>query len=237
MISRYHWLCAFALLPFSSYAAEMLTYSSGTGFFVSREGYIVTNYHVIKDCNDINVSGSVPLSVAKLIAQDIGYDLALLKTRAMAIDEAKLSSTKQPVRANDPVVVVGYPGQSWQTGQPKTREARIISTKGPRGEEKWLEFSDALAQGNSGGPLLDSAGNVVGVVAAKGKLVSFNEVAAREETVDAFDLAISLPVLRQFLRGNSVSYREADSGIYLSSGHIADDARRYVVNVRCQLHK
>jgi S1-C subfamily serine protease len=66
----------------------MLTYSSGTGFFVSREGYIITNYHVIKNCSDINVSGSVPLSAAKLVAQDIGYDLALLKTRAMAIDEA-----------------------------------------------------------------------------------------------------------------------------------------------------
>jgi hypothetical protein len=85
--------------------------------------------------------------------------------------------------------------------------------------------------------LLDSAGNVVGVVAAKGKLTSYNEVSAREETVDEFDLAISLPVLRQFLTANSVSFREADSGIYLSSGHIADNARRYVVNVRCRLQR
>lgn len=225
------------LLPQATYSQEMLTYSSGTGFFVSRNGYIITNYHVIEHCTNISVSGSVPLSAAKLVAQDKEFDLALLKTSALAMDEAKLSTVKQPLRANDPVVVIGYPGQSWQTGRTKTQEARILNTKGPRGEEKWLEFSDSLALGNSGGPLLDAAGNVVGVVAAKGRLVSYNETAAREETVDEFDLAISLPVLRQFLQKNSVDYREADSGIYLSASHITDNARRYVVNVRCRLQK
>ena len=215
--------------------AAMLTYSSGTGFFVTRDGYVVTNNHVIDTCTDISVSGSVPLSSAKLVARDTHFDLALLKTDALAMDQVRLSSIKQPLRAGDPVVVVGYPGQSWETGQPKTREARILNTKGPHGEETWLEFTDALAQGNSGGPLLDSTGNVVGVVAAKGRLISYNDTATQEETVDTFDLAISLPVLRHFLAGNGITYQEADSGIYQSPDHIADDARRYVVNVRCKL--
>jgi len=231
-ISILFWLISGGCFPVY---AEMLTYSSGTGFFVTRDGYIVTNNHVVQHCANISVSGAVPLSNAKLVSSDVGYDLALLKTDVLAMDEAKLSSIKQPLRANDPVVVVGYPGQSWQTGHAQMREATIIKTKGPRGEEKWLEFSDSLAQGNSGGPLLDSAGNVVGVVAAKGRLVNYNEVAALEETVEKFDLAISLPVIRQFLANNGVLYREADSGIYLSADRITDDARRFVVNVRCQV--
>lgn len=214
--------------------AETLTFSSGTGFFVARDGYVLTNNHVVEHCRNITVYGAVPLSDAKLLARDTEFDLALLKTDVLAMAEAHLNSQKQPLHASDPVVVVGYPGQSWQTGEPKTREARIVNTRGPRGEEKWLEFSDALAKGNSGGPLLDSAGNVVGVVSAKGRLVSYNEVAAREETVEQFDIAISLPVIRKFLDDNNVRYQEADSGIYLSSERISDDARRFIVNVRCR---
>lgn len=229
------WIAAMASLP--AYAQQMLTYSSGTGFFVTRDGYVLTNHHVVKRCSRISVFGAVPLSDARLVAADEEYDLALLKANVLATDEAELNNEKQPLRASDPVVVVGYPGQSWETGRTKTTEARILSTKGPRGEEKWLEFSDALAQGNSGGPLLDSAGNVVGVVAAKAKLISYNEVAARQETVRRFDIAISLPVIRQFLDQHSVRYREADSGIYLSADHITDNARRFVVNVRCRVDR
>lgn len=237
---RARWMmgaCLVVALSSDAGAQQMLTYSSGTGFFVTRDGYVLTNNHVIRNCTDITVFGAVPLSSAKLVAVDKEYDLALLKANALAVDEAELSTSKQPLHASDPVVVVGYPGQSWQTGQTTTREARIINTKGPSGEEKWLEFSDSLAQGNSGGPLLDSAGNVVGVVAAKGKLVTYNESAAREETVSKFDLAISLPVVRQFLNQNNVLFREADSGIYLSADRITDNARRFVVNVRCRVQQ
>ena len=210
--------------------AEMLTYSSGTGFFAG-EGYVVTNYHVIEHCKEITVSGPVPLSAAALVALDAAYDLALLKTPARAAVAAKLASARQPLRVGDPVTVVGYPGQSWQTQQTQTREASILKTQGPRGEEQWLEFSDALAKGNSGGPLLDASGNVVGVVAAKGKLMRGDE----KEPVETFDIAISLPVLREFLAQHAVAYGEADSGIYQTAGRITEDARRFVVNVRCRV--
>jgi len=222
---------AAALIVSPAHADELLTYSSGTGFFVTRDGTILTNNHVIEHCRRITISGAVPMANAKLVASDAEYDLALLKTDALANDEAHLSSDKQPLRKSDRVVVVGYPGQAWQTGQVETREAEITNLKGPRGEEKWLEFSDALKSGNSGGPLLDTAGNVVGVVAAKGHMVS------HDETVEKFDLAISLPVVRRFLDDHNVRYSEADSGIYLSTEHVTEDARRFVVNVRCQVER
>ena len=121
----------------------------------------------------------------------------------------------------------------------QTRAAKIVTPKmpyvnGSGGEDKWIEFSDSLAPGNSGGPLLDISGNVIGVVVAKAELY---RVHGDERTaLDKFDLAIRLPVLRQFLEQNSVRYSEAYSGIYLSSGHITDDAKRYIVNVRCEQH-
>ncbi len=221
--------------PIVLYAKPVwLTYSSGTGFFVTRDGYVLTNNHVIHNCRDITVSGAVAQANAVLVAYDDEYDLALLKTYAVPPDIARLSSMKQPLSTNDPVVIVGYPGQAWQTGKSVMRQANIIDTKGPRGEEKWIEFSDSLQQGNSGGPLLDSAGNVVGVVAAKGRLSVYNETDQREQELSKFDLAISLPVVRGFLDGNDIQYQKADSGIYESPGAITSRALRFVVNVRCR---
>jgi len=213
---------------------RLLTYSSGTGFFVRGDGMLLTNYHVVSHCKDLTVYGAVPESSAKVFAVDAVHDLALVKTEALPLAVAAFNSEKQPLSARDRVVVVGYPGQSWQTGQTQTREATILSTKGPAGQEKWLEFSDALSGGNSGGPLLDNASNVVGVVMAKGHLISPPEADEDNARVEHFDIAISLPVIRAFLKAHKVAYRNADSGIYMSADAITDTARNFVVNVRCR---
>lgn len=213
---------------------ELLTFSSGTGFFVRRDGMLLTNYHVVSHCKELTVYGAVPEAAAKVVAVDALYDLALVKTEALPLGVASFNSQKQPLAARDRVVVVGYPGQSWQTGQTQTREAVILRTSGPRGEEKWLEFSDALTGGNSGGPLLDNAGNVVGVVTAKAHLIHPPDMGGDSERVEHFDLAMSLPVIREFLEKNHVQFRDSDSGIYRSAEQITQDARNFVVNVRCR---
>jgi hypothetical protein len=223
------------LFTHSTYAqTQMLNYSSGTGFFISSNGYVLTNNHVIDGCVDIKLYGAVSEQEAVLVARDEKHDLALLKAQVSAPNFANLSNQKQPLRQGDPVIIVGYPGQAWKTGQTTTSQAQIVNTKGPVGKEHWLEFSDALAQGNSGGPLLDASANVVGVVVAKVRSYIYNEQEQTEEAEEHFDAAISLPVVRGFLDANNISYVEADSGIYLSAGHATEIARRFVVNVRCR---
>ncbi len=226
--------CICATPTFADDEPRLLTYSSGTGFFVRKDGLLLTNNHVVQHCKEITVYGAVPETPAKVVAVDALYDLALVKTDALPLSVASFNSEKQPLSPRDRVVVVGYPGQSWQTGQTVTREATILQTRGPRGEEKWLEFSDSLAGGNSGGPLLDNAGNVVGVVTAKGHLISPPEEGEDNERVEHFDLAISLPVIRGFLKEHKVKYQNADSGIYNATDAITDSAHMFVVNVRCR---
>lgn len=211
------------------------SYSSGTGFFISRSGELLTNQHVVQNCREITVAGPVEETPATLVASDAEHDLALLRASANLSDIARLASDKQPLAMGDTVVIVGYPGQSWKSLRVVTRQSRITNTTGPMGEEKWLGFSDALAEGNSGGPLLDSAGNVVGVVAAKGKLYQKSAESDKNELIDHFDIAISLPVIRRFLDGHGVRYEEADSGLMLSTSHVSDIAQRFVVNVRCRI--
>lgn len=213
---------------------RLLTYSSGTGFFIREDGMLLTNYHVVSQCKNFMVYGTVPESPAKVIAVDKDYDLALLKSEALPLGVAALNSEKQPLHTGERVVVIGYPGQNWKTMELQTRETSILSTKGPLGEEKWLEFSDAAQKGNSGGPLLDNTGNVVGVVVAKGQLITVLPGNQAKQDVKGFDLAISLPVVRKFLAEHHITAHEADSGLYQSAASITDAARLFVVNVRCQ---
>jgi len=76
------------------------------------------------------------------------------------------------VEIGDPVVVVGFPGE-WQGHQAVTREAKILDTKGPTGEEKCCSFPTASA-GQFRRAVLDGSGNVIGVVVAKAELHTYD---------------------------------------------------------------
>lgn len=237
---------AFIFIATPTYAQQMIAYTSGTGFFVTRDGHILTNNHVIENCGKISVQGDNFSSGAVVMATDKEHDLALLKSPFGNNNMAYFNSMRQPLKKDDPVVIVGYPGESWRGHNPIVRSSTIIDSKGPRGEEQWLQFNDSVQHGNSGGPLLDSAGNVVGVVVAKAELhIQKNDykitptgqqiMTNSEDTVKKSDIAISLPMVKNFLEKNSVQYQTMDSGIYMSPDRVNDRTRPFIVNVNCRV--
>lgn len=228
-------LYSLVLLPLPLEAQQMIAYTSGTGFFVTRDGHILTNNHVIENCRKISVQGDDFSSGAVVIATDKEHDLALLKSPFGNSNMAYFNSMKQPLKKNAPVVIVGYPGDSWRGHNPIVRSSTIIDTKGPQGEEQWLQFNDSVQHGNSGGPLLDSAGNVVGVVVAKAELHITNQSNGGTETIKKSDIAISLPMVKGFLEQNNIQYQTMDSGIYLSPDRVNDRTRPFIVNVNCRV--
>jgi serine protease Do len=209
--------------------------ASGTAFFITHDGYLLTNNHVIKNCKETpKVRGAVSERDAEVIATDPDNDLALLKAEAHGIDIAKFSTVKEELAVGDRVVIVGYPGEAMRTGQSVTKEARVVATSGPHGEDKWLQLDDVLQHGNSGGPLMDSAGNVIGVVSGKLVIRTYLQGAPKEEgTISHSGMAISLKAVKEFLEDQGVRYREADSGLYNSADRLTDNAHRFLVNVRC----
>jgi serine protease Do len=234
-------VCTLALVAAGAAQAQMqpeqpqlIEYSSGTGFFVTQTGHVITNNHVVQQCAQISIHGDGLSSGVKLIARDVEHDLALLKTSFTTPNMAYFNSMKQPLRQGDPVVIIGFPGESWRGHDPVVRTSSIIDMKGPKGEEQWLQFNDSVQQGNSGGPLLDSAGNVVGVVVAKTVMVIKNKNYRGEEIVRKSDVAISLPVVKRFLETNGVQFQTRDSGIYLAADRVTDRARPFIVNVHCR---
>ncbi|MGE0754614.1 MAG: S1C family serine protease [Alphaproteobacteria bacterium] len=231
MRARWAILICVALPVSSSDARSVKVYmNSGTGFIVSRDGHVITNDHVVKGCRQITVDGAVRPYNANVVGSSHTLDLALLQMDGGSSEAANLRSGSQPLEKGESVVIVGYPGNA---KNPVTKEAKILNPKGPRGEEQWVEMDDVIQQGNSGGAVLDSAGNVVGVVAAKATIYTYPVDDPRAGTTRNSGIAISLPVLKEFLDRYRVRYREAESHNEYSSHRVTDIAERIMVHVRC----
>lgn len=207
---------------------------SGTGFFVSNSGYIITNEHVVRGCKSVNIRGSVTPTTATVQDVDVEYDLALIKANVRPNRTASLRSTQASLRINDPVMVIGYPLNHGITGKYKVVNSSVIGLKGPQDEPNWIRFSSAAMQGNSGGPLMDASGNVVGVIQGKTKLVRKHPKTGKTLSVQEADVAISLPVLKRFLHKNSVYFKSNDSQGYYSIDRVENIAKSFIVNIHCQ---
>jgi serine protease Do len=135
--------------------------SSGSGFVVSSSGYILTNAHVVDGCTKIFADG-VP---ASLVDASSEFDLALLQT---TLEEGKSVAvfSASPAMLNSDVTAVGFPYAGLLGGMNVTRGA-ISSLKGLGGNANTFQISAPVQSGNSGGPLLASDGEVVGVVVSK----------------------------------------------------------------------
>lgn len=135
-------------------------YSTGTGFFLKDANLIVTNEHVIRDNREVVVHGQlVPKQLVPVIFTDPKYDLAFLKApEGKDMPAVKLLSEKS-LREGDTVIAVGYP-----FGLKYTATQGIVSnTRHEMNDLLYIQHDAALNPGNSGGPLIDLRGNVVGV--------------------------------------------------------------------------
>jgi S1-C subfamily serine protease len=141
--------------------------SLGSGFVIDEDGYIVTNYHVIESARQIEVNFSGDDRVrATIVGVDPSTDLALLKINAQARALTPLPlGDSDAVRVGDAVVAIGNP-----FGLERTVTAGIVSAlqreiTAPNGYtiDKVIQTDAPINQGNSGGPLLNTSGQVIGV--------------------------------------------------------------------------
>lgn len=143
------------------------TASAGSGFIISSDGYIVTNYHVIKDAKTLTVITSDSTEYnATIIGYDHGNDFALIKINATDLPAVKLGSSDDLIEG-DQVVAIGNPlGEltntlTWGIISGKDRDVAtntVISM---------LQTDAAINPGNSGGPLFNMKGEVIGITTAK----------------------------------------------------------------------
>lgn len=220
--------------------------SSGTGFYVSPH-HIVTNEHVVRSCKSIRIRGSIIPTEVALIAKDTEKDLAILSTDVTPNSIATLRGNNDIQKGED-VTVVGYPLKHAVTGIYDVQQAKILNTLGTFNNRERVEFTDSVHQGNSGGPLLDSNGNVIGVVV--GKVTYFRNVIDVKSSsakippgtvrtiaqpVKVSSIAITLGSLYNFLTEHGVSPKFKVSDTRTTPQAVDHNARDYVVNVHCIL--
>lgn len=148
--------------------------SSGTGFAISSNGYIVTNYHVIENAKSIEVKGingnfTRKLS-AKVAVSDEKNDLAIIKiddARFTSLSSIPYSFRKGVADVGENVFVLGYPMTSTMGEEVKLTNGIVSSKTGYKGDISLYQISAPVQPGNSGGPLFDKNGNLLGIVNAK----------------------------------------------------------------------
>jgi S1-C subfamily serine protease len=164
----------------------------GTCFLISAEGYFVTNNHCIEGAKEINVRGlnndfTVKYEV-KVVGTDPSNDLALLK---LVSKEIKLTPPVFGIRSigvsqAEKIYAMGYP-KAWAMGEEiKVTDGIISSRSGVNNDISKFQISAAVNAGNSGGPLIDESGNVIGVIYAKSTIAESAGYAIKASYLETF---------------------------------------------------
>lgn len=147
--------------------------STGSGFLLSRQGFIVTNHHVIDGVTKVEVDlkkGDEVKSVpAEVIAFDAASDLAILKISSeelMHVKEIPFSVRSELVDLGTKVFTLGFPATDVLGTELKFSEGSVSARSGYMGDVTSYQISVPLQGGNSGGPLFDIDGNLIGVINA-----------------------------------------------------------------------
>jgi S1-C subfamily serine protease len=204
---------------------------NGTGFIISTSGHIVTNHHVIRSCvGDIrgNLTGQSAMTL-RTVSADETNDLALLQAPTSFTEVAMIRGTA--IHPGDPIIAIGYPFHGLLTSDFTVTTGIVSSLSGLLNDTRYLQISAAVQSGNSGGPLLDTSGNVVGVVT--GKLNALKFAKATGEIPENINFAIKTGAVRDFLDNSVVSYQTAESKAELKTADIARNARSYTILISC----
>ena len=145
---------------------------TGTGFAL-KNNYVVTNYHVIDGAKSISVLGIngnfTKGYSADVIATDKNIDLAILEVKGVVIPSANIPYSVKTTNAEvgEEVFVLGYPMTSTMGEEIKLTTGVVSSRSGFQGDVSLYQTTAPIQPGNSGGPLFDSKGNIIGIVSAK----------------------------------------------------------------------
>ncbi len=202
---------------------------SGTGFFINSH-MVVTNRHVVTGCYNIAIRGAVPAQRVQLYAVDNKLDLAILRTVTPATAFPYIRTNYHEVHRGDVLFSAGYPLERGESGKYLIKSATVMNVAKDNTGFSMIEFTNNLAHGNSGGPLLDKNSNIVGVVTGKLTYYSPTMPELGEETVS---MAIGIDGLTEFLARYQIPYSINSSYDMITSYNIDDLIKQYVVNIHC----
>jgi S1-C subfamily serine protease len=207
--------------------------STGTGFIVNTQGQILTNNHVVKECRELTVlrSGEVART-AQLLRTDSQNDLAVLQAEGgYSPDSVARFRVGTSLRAGESVAAFGFPLAGTLSIAGNISSGVITSLSGLGDDARYLQISAPVQPGNSGGPLMDLAGSVIGVVTSR---IDDGMVASATGTIPQnINFALKANVALNFLEAHSIGFVSSDEATERSLADITEQAKRFGVLVIC----
>lgn len=205
--------------------------SSGSGIVINRNGHVLTNQHVVRQCDAHEIiDDKNRVLKAELGAIDVAKDLALLIVSEKFSAAAPVRKAAEP-RLGEAVTVVGYPLVGVLGTRPSVGFGHVSSTVGVRGNPVQMQISVPIQRGNSGGPVLDQAGNLIGVVVSK--LDALKLAQRTGDLPQNVNFAIKGESVRSFLESNKIEFEAAEDTARLENTEIASRGAAITVRVRC----
>lgn len=203
--------------------------SSGTGFMVAA-GRALTNHHVIEECRTVRVRSAAGADLpARVATFDRERDLALLDVADTAGPPLAFRRD-QNGRRGEGVVTYGFPLAGLLSSGPTLTTGEISALAGLADNQRQYQISAPVQPGNSGGPLLDMAGNVVGVIVSK---LNAQRVAQRTGDIPQnVNFAVKGSEAIEFLRRAGVQPRLAES-VMRDAASVGEIAHPSVIFIRC----
>lgn len=167
---------------------------TGSSFAINTSGLLITNHHVAGDCSKISVQKDNSIIPAELIGADESNDLALIQLKNQRTPALSFSNKKLSI--GEKVVVLGYPLSDVLGSDIRVTTGIVNSLSAIHDSKVRMQISAEVQPGNSGGPVLNEYGEVVGIVVAKLK---------RNFNAENVNFAIRLPIVRAFLELHEVS--------------------------------
>jgi S1-C subfamily serine protease len=219
--------------PPSAPVPERESVFTGTGFFVATNR-LVTNNHVVKECRrgvEIRFADQ-PSRPAYVLSQDDINDLALLHTD---ITSPLVAWFRLRPRVGERVATYGFPYSGILSSSGNFTLGDVSASTGMGDDSRILQISVPVQPGNSGGPLVDMIGNVVGMVTAQLSAFAMIPSGSIPQNVN---FAIRSPIITNFLSVKGVSAKVSDSdstGVQdLPAADVADIAKQFTVQIHCK---
>lgn len=206
--------------------------STGSGFMVNTNGALLTNHHVINGCANLRIRDfSKNEQDVILVATDARNDLALLQiVKSVSLPAATFRASSS-VEAGENVVALGYPLAGVLASEVNVSFGYVSATAGLADDTSKLQISAPVQPGNSGGPLLDQAGNLIGVVVAK--LDALKVAKAIGDIPQNINFAVKGEIAQVFLKAHKVKFKTATATKKLENTDIASRGRAFTVLVEC----
>ena len=207
--------------------------SQGSGFVINGGGLILTDSHVVPmDCKSIWAlpDGASVKSSATVIFRDTVNDFAVLKSTMTGVPPVPFRDDK-PIRSGDPIVTLGYPLSGILSIEPNVTTGVISAMNGIKGDVRMYQITAPIHHGNSGGPVVDASGNVVGIVEM---ILNPNLQGILQDTVSNISFATKGDLIRKFLTESGVAYTLAPSRQTLSGADVGEKVRKSLVFITCE---